>query len=90
MEETGGPGKNHQPVASHWQTLSHNVVSRTPHPDGDSNSQHQWCQIFFLNKNETKKYILIFNFTDLSISLYIKTFSKAVKRVEILKSTVKI
>jgi hypothetical protein len=22
-------GENHQPVASHWQTLSHNVVSST-------------------------------------------------------------
>jgi hypothetical protein len=21
----GGPGENHRPVASHWQTLSHNV-----------------------------------------------------------------
>jgi hypothetical protein len=27
VEETGGPGENHRPVASHWQTLSHNVVS---------------------------------------------------------------
>ena len=26
VKETGGPGKNHRPVASHWQTLSHNVV----------------------------------------------------------------
>ena len=26
MEETGIPGENHRPVASHWQTLSHNVV----------------------------------------------------------------
>jgi hypothetical protein len=26
MEETGVPGENHQPVVSHWQTLSHNVV----------------------------------------------------------------
>ena len=26
VEETGGPGENHGPVASHWQTLSHNVV----------------------------------------------------------------
>ena len=26
VEEIGGPGENHQPVASHWQTLSHNVV----------------------------------------------------------------
>jgi hypothetical protein len=26
VEETGGPGEKHWPVASHWQTLSHNVV----------------------------------------------------------------
>jgi len=26
VEETGGPGENHRPAASHWQTLSHNVV----------------------------------------------------------------
>ena len=25
--ETGIPGENHGPVANHWQTLSHNVVS---------------------------------------------------------------
>jgi len=24
------PGENHWPVPSHWQTLSHNVVSSTP------------------------------------------------------------
>ena len=28
VEETG---ENHRPAASHWQTLSHNVVSITPH-----------------------------------------------------------
>jgi len=27
VEETGVPGENHRPVVSHWQTLSHNVVS---------------------------------------------------------------
>jgi hypothetical protein len=27
LEETGVPGENYQPVVSHWQTLSHNVVS---------------------------------------------------------------
>ena len=27
VEETGVPGENYRPVASHWQTLSHNVVS---------------------------------------------------------------
>jgi hypothetical protein len=26
VEETGGPEENHRPVASYWQTLSHNVV----------------------------------------------------------------
>jgi hypothetical protein len=29
MEETGVPGENHRPAASHRQTLSHNVVSNT-------------------------------------------------------------
>jgi hypothetical protein len=32
-------GENHRPVASHWQTLSHNVVSNTPRHDQDSNLQ---------------------------------------------------
>ena len=39
MEETGVPGENHQPVASHLQTLSYNVVSNTPRNDWDYNSQ---------------------------------------------------
>jgi hypothetical protein len=30
VEETRILGENHRPVASHWQTLSHNVVSGTP------------------------------------------------------------
>jgi hypothetical protein len=29
VEETGVSGENHKPAASHWQTLSHNVVSGT-------------------------------------------------------------
>jgi hypothetical protein len=41
VEETGVPGENHQPVASHWQTLSHNVVSSTPHTfSGDRHWLH--------------------------------------------------
>jgi hypothetical protein len=36
MEETRG---NHRPVTSHWQTLSLNVVSSTPHHERGSNSQ---------------------------------------------------
>jgi len=34
VEETGVPGKNHWPVASHWQTLSRNVASITPRLSG--------------------------------------------------------
>ena len=34
VEETKVPGENHRPAASHWQTLSHNVVSSTPHLSG--------------------------------------------------------
>jgi hypothetical protein len=31
VEETGVQGENHRPVTSHCQTLTHNVVSGTPH-----------------------------------------------------------
>ena len=31
VEETGVLGENHRPAVSRWQTLSHNVVSSTPH-----------------------------------------------------------
>jgi hypothetical protein len=34
IEETGVPGENHRPVASHWQTWSHIVVSSTPRMSG--------------------------------------------------------
>jgi hypothetical protein len=42
MEENGVPRENHRPIASHWQILSHNVVSCTPHHEWDSNSQLSW------------------------------------------------
>jgi len=37
--ETWLPGENHKPVASHWQTLSHNVVSSTPRIEWGSTAQ---------------------------------------------------
>jgi len=37
VEETGVPGENHRLVASHWQTLSDNVVSSTPGNEQGSN-----------------------------------------------------
>ena len=49
MEETGVPGENHWPVASQWQTLSHNIISSTPRHESDSNSNfisdRHWLQI---------------------------------------------
>jgi hypothetical protein len=42
MEETRVPGENHQPVASHWQTFSHNIVLSTPRHERGSNSQLWW------------------------------------------------
>ena len=39
VEETGVPGENHWPVASHWRTLSHNDLSSAPCHEQDSNSQ---------------------------------------------------
>jgi len=39
VEETGVPREKHRPAISHWQTLSHNVVSSTPCHDRGSNSQ---------------------------------------------------
>ena len=44
VKETGVPGENHRPATSHWQTLSHNVIARTPRHERDSNS-HIWLVI---------------------------------------------
>jgi len=40
VEETGVPGENHRPVASHWQTLSHNVVSNEVQTHNFSDDRH--------------------------------------------------
>jgi hypothetical protein len=39
VAETRVTRENHRPVASHLQTLSHNVVSSTPRHERDLNSQ---------------------------------------------------
>jgi hypothetical protein len=38
VEETGVPGENQRNIASHWQTVSHKVVSSTHRHEPDSNS----------------------------------------------------
>ena len=37
VDETGVPGQNHRPAASHLQTSSHNVVFSNPRHERDSN-----------------------------------------------------
>ena len=46
VEETGVPGENNRPVASHLQILSDNVVSSAPRHERDSNSQLFFIFIF--------------------------------------------
>jgi hypothetical protein len=52
VEETGVLGENHWPVACHWQTLSHNVVSSSPCLNGiqthNVSGDGHWLQPNFL------------------------------------------
>ena len=54
-EENGVPGENHRPAASHWQTLSHNVVLSTPHLNGIRTIGTDWigsCKIHLPYKHD--------------------------------------
>jgi hypothetical protein len=42
VDEIGGPGENHRPVSSHWQTLSHNVVHLALVEIRTLNTSGQW------------------------------------------------
>ena len=52
VQETGVSVENHRPVASHWQTLSHNVVSSTPRLSGtrthNVSSDRHWLHNFLI------------------------------------------
>ena len=59
VEETGVSGENHWPVASHWQTLSHNVSSsprlsrvRTHNVSGDRHWWHRYSPFDFYKSSE--------------------------------------
>jgi len=51
VEETGVPGKYHRPVVSHWQIVSHNVVSSTP--------RHLIRSICFTNDHGCVPFVII-------------------------------
>ena len=53
VEETGVRGENHWPVARHWQTLSHNVVSNTPRHDRGSWSGFELTMLVLIDTNCT-------------------------------------
>ena len=57
VEETGIPGENYWPVASHWQNLSHNVVSNTTHIHVHLIHILLWL-LFSSNPNHNKKTML--------------------------------
>jgi len=40
VKETGVPGENQRPVASYWQTVSHNVVSNRVRSHNFSGDRH--------------------------------------------------
>jgi hypothetical protein len=63
----GVPGENHRPVASHWQTLSHNVVSSTLH------------LFFFINVSGWWKYKININLNDSQIKFAISKKKKIEK-----------
>jgi hypothetical protein len=62
VEETGVPRENHPPVANHWQTLSHNVISSF-NADDVFHSENDYCQYI-------KTGILLHAFVLLSIAVY--------------------
>jgi hypothetical protein len=56
VEKTGVPRENYRPVTSHWQILSHNVVSiritGESQPDGFNDEQ---CTAIVLNSIHNEK-----------------------------------
>ena len=45
VDETVVPGENHRSVASHWQTLSHNVISNTHRLSGIQTQNFSDCTV---------------------------------------------
>ena len=57
VEETRIPGENNIPAASHWQSLSHNIVSNTPRHEWDFTSWEMDNVNVFINDITWKIFI---------------------------------
>ena len=60
VEETDVPREDHRPVASHWQTLSHNVVSSTSHHE--RGRTHNFCDRYEISIPQMTIYLLLFTY----------------------------
>ena len=58
MEETGIPGENHRPAATHWQTLS--IVSTCMYGDKYSLNS-EFCGLIIISMKSTKNWYLTNN-----------------------------
>ena len=73
VEKTGVPRENHRPVVSHWQTLSHNVISSTPRHECKyfsfvfkvviNNKLFRYCYMFTRQSKTTWNKIQILSWT---------------------------
>ena len=76
VEETGVPRENHRPAASHWQTLSHNVLSITSRLSGIQTHNVSICKSVNLLlcdefKNGPSKCMLLISKEELSYTCQI-------------------
>jgi hypothetical protein len=83
VEETGVPGENQGPVASHWQTLSHNVVSNTYRLSGFELATFVVIGTDCIGSHKSNYHTITKKFSEISIFPYIsyKTFFKEYPQV---------
>ena len=83
VEETGVPGENYRPAASHWQTLSHNVVSsgiRTHNVSGD----RHWKYLFKVQTFSTINYVFLTEYINSSTMCWPELTTQIWFRIPIL------
>ena len=78
-------GENHQPASSHWQTLSHNVVSSTPHLSGiQTHNVSGDRHTYVWNKLNSKKWITCVVLSNIKNVLRLKCFWISVQHILVI------